>query len=244
MRLLSRSEIHRRAAALLGLCFVLTSVCTQGQDSADAVDHAEHRLQQPTPGAVALAHQHMSIDRTGSVMNNNDASLPRDCFELGPDIELTVRAGREHALGVPGKMYGYSEHEYRAEPCSRITVTFVNDDSIRHQWMIHGLPKYLYPGGMFHLEAAGGESRTGSFIVPSDDRTYLVHCDMTQHMEKGMKAQLIVGNGSGDLWSVPGVSGDLIHDVYLPDNSGLLVLLSMVVGLSVTALVLTWRHFF
>jgi hypothetical protein len=63
-------------------------------------------------------------------------------------------------------------------------------------------------------------------------------------MEKGMKAQLIVGNGSGDLWSVPGVSGDLIHDVYLPDNSGLLVLLSMVVGLSVTALVLTWRHFF
>ena len=179
MRLLSRSKIHRRAAALLGLCFVLTSVCTQGQDSADAVDHAEHRLQQPTPGAVALAHQHMSIDRTGSVMNNNDASLPRDCLELGPDIELTVRAGREHALGVPGKMYGYSEHEYRAEPCSRITVTFVNDDSVRHQWMIHGLPKYLYPGGMFHLEAAGGESRTGSFIVPSDDRTYLVHCDMT-----------------------------------------------------------------
>ena len=67
---------------------------------------------------------------------------------------------------------------------------------------------------------------------------------MTQHMEKGMKAQLIIGSGSGDLWSIPGVSDDLIHDVYLPDNSGLLVLLSMVVGLSVTALVLTWRNFF
>ncbi|MGB4247757.1 MAG: multicopper oxidase domain-containing protein, partial [Pseudohongiellaceae bacterium] len=48
----------------------------------------------------------------------------------------------------------------------------------------------------------------GSFIVPSDDATYLVHCDITQHMEKGMKAQLVVGAGSGDLWSVPGVSAD------------------------------------
>ena len=242
MRLLSRNEIRRRAATLLGLCFVLTSVCAHGQDSADAVDHAEHRPQQPTSSDDAMAHQHMSIDRTGSMMNNNESSLPRDCLELGPDIELTIRAGREHALGVPGKMYGYSEHEYRAEPCSRITVTFVNDDSIRHQWMIHGLPKYLYPGGMFHLEAAGGESRTGSFIVPSDDRTYLVHCDMTQHMEKGMKAQLIVGRGSGDLWSIPGISDDLIHDTYLPDNSGRLVLLSMIVGLALTALVLTWRR--
>ncbi len=67
---------------------------------------------------------------------------------------------------------------------------------------------------------------------------------MTQHMEKGMKAQLIVGSGSGNLWSIPGVSDDLIHDTYLPDNIGLLVLFSMVVGLSVTALVLTWRRFF
>ena len=123
-------------------------------------------------------------------------------------------------------------------------MTFVNDDSIRHQWMIHGLPKYLYPGGMFHLEAAGGESRTGSFIVPSDDKTYLVHCDMTQHMEKGMKAQLVVGRGSGDLWSIPGISDDLIHDTYLPDNSGLLFPLSVLFGLSVTALVLNWRRLF
>ena len=42
--------------------------------------------------------------------------------------------------------------------------------------------------------------------MPSDDQTYLVHCDMTQHMEKGMKGQLIVGAGSGNLWSIPGVS--------------------------------------
>jgi hypothetical protein len=67
---------------------------------------------------------------------------------------------------------------------------------------------------------------------------------MTQHMEKGMKAQLVVGRGSGDLWSIPGISDDLIHDTYLPDNSGRLVLLSMIVGLALTALVLAWRRFF
>ena len=109
--------------------------------------------------------------------------------------------------------------------------------------MIHGLPRYLYPGGMFHLEAAGGETRTGTFIVPSDDRTYLVHCDMPQHMEKGMKAQLVVGRGSGDLWSIPSVSDDLLHDTYLPDISQVLFIISMIIGLFVTALLLFQRRF-
>ncbi|HSM68931.1 MAG TPA: hypothetical protein VK830_04385, partial [Xanthomonadales bacterium] len=108
----------------------------------------------------------------------------------------------------------FSINELDVEPCSRVTVTLVNDDEVRHQWMLHGLPRYLYPGGMFHLEASGGQHRTGSFIVPSDHRTYLVHCDMPQHMEKGMKAQLKAGRGSGDLWSVPGLSGDLKRPAY------------------------------
>ncbi|MCZ6711949.1 MAG: copper oxidase, partial [Gammaproteobacteria bacterium] len=65
----------------------------------------------------------------------------------------------------------------------------------------------------------GGEQQTGTFIVPSDDRTYLVHCDMAQHMENGMKGQLKVGAGSGDLWAVPGVSADFYPDSYLPSGS-------------------------
>ncbi len=178
-------------------------------------------------------------------MNHNDTTLPRDCDELGPDLELTVYAGREFAAGVHGRTYGYSEHDYQADPCSRITVTLINNDAIRHQWMIHGLPRYLYPGGMFHLEAAGGQTRTGTFIVPSDDRTYLVHCDMPQHMEKGMKAQLVVGSGSGsgDLWSIPSVSDDLRRDTYLPDKSLQLSIMSMFIGLFVTALLLFRRRF-
>ncbi|NIP18380.1 MAG: copper oxidase [Xanthomonadales bacterium] len=148
----------------------------------------------------------MEVDETGMVMNANDSILPRDCSEVSRDHRFEVRAGSGHAR--PGHTFAYDTAELEVEPCSRVTVTFVNEDDVRHQWMVHGLPRYLYPGGMFHLEAAGGETRTGTFIVPSDEVTYLVHCDLAQHMEKGMKAQLKVGGGSGDLWSVPGISGD------------------------------------
>ena len=143
-------------------------------------------------------------------------TLPRDCESIAAEHEFTVHAGAEYSAGYPGTIFGYSQHEFVVDPCSRITVTFVNDDEVRHQWMVHGLPRYLYPAGMFHLEAEGGQSQTGSFIVPSDDKTYLVHCDLAQHMEKGMKAQLVVGRGSGDLWAIPGVSATFNRDPYLP----------------------------
>jgi plastocyanin len=119
-------------------------------------------------------------------------------------------------------IFGMSQHEVNVEPCSRIEITFVNEDEVRHQWMVHGLPKYLYPAGMFHIEANGGYSMKGTFIVPSDDHTYLVHCDMAQHMEKGMRGQLVVGKGSGDLWGVPGVSDEFYRFNYLPATAPLL----------------------
>jgi hypothetical protein len=95
-----------------------------------------------------------------------------------------------------------------------LTVHFINEDNIRHQWMMHGLPKYLYPKGMFHLEASGPAKISGTLILPPGDKTYLVHCDIAQHMEKGMKAQLKVGKGDGDLPSIPGVTAYVIPDDY------------------------------
>lgn len=160
----------------------------------------------------------MSLDATGMTMNQNDSILPGDCEEISRDYEFEIHAGSRFARAWPGAVFAYDQTEIEVEPCSRILIHFVNEDEIRHQWMVHGLPRYLYPGGMFHLEAAGKQSRSGSFIVPGDDRTYLVHCDMTQHMEKGMKAQLKVGRGSGDLWSIPGVTGSFKKDNYLPSG--------------------------
>jgi len=162
----------------------------------------------------------MVMTDAGMVMNANSDRLPRGCEAISRDYVFNVEAGMEYAADAPGAIFGMSDHELRVEPCSRLTVTFTNRDAIRHQWMVHGLPKYLYPGGMFHIEANGGASMTGTFIVPGDDRTYLLHCDMAQHMEKGMKGQLLVGAGSGDLWSVKGVSAPFLRDSYLPRSLG------------------------
>ncbi|MBT5031642.1 MAG: hypothetical protein HOM55_05030, partial [Proteobacteria bacterium] len=162
--------------------------------------------------------------------------------QIAREYEFEVYASTKFAADYPGTVYGMSQHEYQVEPCSSVTVTFINNDQVRHQWMIHGLPRYLYPGGMFHLEAAGGTTRTGTFIVSSDDQTYLVHCDMAQHMEMGMKAQLKVGKGSGDLWSVPGVSRGFRPDHYLPPMTSLYLLFASLFGVAITAFLMFTAH--
>ncbi len=150
----------------------------------------------------------------GMVMGQNTDELPGGCESISEDKEITVHAGHKYAEKFPGTMFAFDIQEYQFKPCTKLTVHFINDDEVRHQWMMHGLPKYLYPKGMFHLEVSGPGEVTGTLILPSDDKTYLVHCDIAQHMEKGMKAQLKVGKGSGDLPSIPVVTPYAIADDY------------------------------
>ncbi len=175
-------------------------------------------------------HHNMTVDAEGAVMNENLNTLPRNCTEISRDYQFTVRAGRTYANNEPGMIFGMSEPEIRVEPCSRIELTFINEDEVRHQWMVHGLPKYLYPAGMFHIEVVGGAQKTGTFIVPGDDQTYLLHCDIAQHMEKGMRGQLVVGRGSGNLWAVNGISDDFIRSSYLPRNTGWWLAVALLAG--------------
>jgi FtsP/CotA-like multicopper oxidase with cupredoxin domain len=197
--------------------FILTLIVLSFQ--LNAQDHSSHR---------------MHMDETGMVMNENLEDLPGDCVEISRDYEFEVSAGTRFASDIPGTVFGYDTNEFQVEPCSRIRITLNNLDEVRHQWMLHGLPRYLYPGGMFHLEANGGTKISGSFIVPGDDQTYLVHCDITQHMEKGMKGQLKVGRGNGDLWAVPGISSGFRTDSRLPLwlNHWMLILLLGIPGLA------------
>jgi plastocyanin len=181
------------------------------------------------------AHQ-MRFDANGMVMNSNATELPLNCTAIAADVEFTVYAGTRYAADYPERTFAYSQHDYRVPPCSRVTVTLINEDSVRHQWMLHGLPRYLYPEGMFHLEAAGGHQASGTFIVPADDATYLVHCDMTQHMEKGMKAQLIAGKGAGTLWSIPGVSENFIRPQHISVRTLALVGVGFVLALTLSAI--------
>lgn len=148
------------------------------------------------------------------VMGQNTDTLPGGCDKIAATKEITVHAGHKYAKNFPGRIFAFDKQEYQFEPCTKLTVHFINEDSIRHQWMMHGLPRYLYPKGMFHLEVTGPGKVSGTLIFPPGDKTYLVHCDISQHMEKGMKSQLKIGKGNGDLPSIPGVTANVIQDPY------------------------------
>ena len=150
----------------------------------------------------------------GMVMGQNKDTLPGGCDSISETKEVTVHAGHKYAEKFPGRMFAFDTQEFNFKPCTRLTVHFFNEDNIRHQWMMHGLPKYLYPKGMFHLEVSGPGKVSGTLILPPGDKTYLVHCDIAQHMEKGMKAELKVGKGDGDLPSIPGLTAYVVQDDY------------------------------
>ncbi|MGR9107252.1 MAG: multicopper oxidase domain-containing protein [Gammaproteobacteria bacterium] len=174
----------------------------------------EQVLVKPLEGESKIRMRH-EMDLQGMIMNENKDQLPVGCTAISEDLKFTVHAGRKYAERFPGKMFAYDQQEWQVKPCSRITVTFVNDDHIRHQFMIHGLPDYLYPPtGMFHIELTGPGSKTATFIVPSEPKTFLVHCELAQHMEKGMKAQMKVGEGDGDIPSIPGLTESVNADLY------------------------------
>ncbi|BCG62585.1 MAG: hypothetical protein methR_P0231 [Methyloprofundus sp.] len=155
------------------------------------------------------------MDATGGmVMGQNTDILPGGCDSVAATKEITVHAGHKYAEKFPGRMFAFDVQEYQFEPCTKLTINFINDDEVRHQWMMHGLPRYLYPKGMFHLEVTGPGKVSGTLIFPPGDKTYLVHCDIAQHMEKGMKGQLKIGKGDGDLPSIPGVTAYVIQDDY------------------------------
>ena len=233
---------------------VQTPALTQEHDHsaliADSTDHSAHQQVMATPAADDTHADHvehaahaghdghdMQFDRDGMVMNSNLDRLPLNCTAVSEDFEFTVYGGTDYAKQYPQRTFAYSQHEFNVSPCSRIKINFVNEDQVRHQWMLHGLPRYLYPTGMFHLEAAGGKTVSGSFIVPADDATYLIHCDITQHMEKGMKAQLLVGKGNGNLWSVPGVSQNFLMPRQLSYRALIFIAAGMMIAVGLSAII-------
>ncbi|WP_411726832.1 copper oxidase [Methyloglobulus sp.] len=186
-----------------------------------------------TQASAMMAHDNMLMDEKGMIMNANTDRLPKDCQKISGDVNITIRAGHKYAQKFNGKMYAFDNQEWDVAPCTRINITFINDDQIRHQLMIHGLPGYLYPQGMFHLELYGEGELKASLIMPAQKKTYLVHCELPQHMEKGMKAQLKVDGGDGDLPSIPGLTKPLRADSYPVDwtlSMGAMLLACMLVG--------------
>lgn len=179
----------------------------------------------------------------GMVMNENTDELPPGCTSINGWENITVHAGKMHAKRFPGKMFTFDQHTWEFEPCTKVSVTFVNNDSVRHQFMVHGLPMEIYDMGMFTVEVTGPGSETGTFILPNERETYMVHCGVPQHEEKGMKAQIKVDGGDGDLAGIPGVTG--VYNKYdyprrQPWTAGFLILFTVAL-LSVTG-ILGYKH--
>jgi FtsP/CotA-like multicopper oxidase with cupredoxin domain len=206
-----------RAALVAALAAVLASGAGAAEPAAD--HHEGHSM------------EGMKMSAAGMVMNENTDRLPKDCASISQDVKITVHAGRKYAATHPGTTYAYDRAAWDVPPCSRVTVTLVNEDHVRHQWMLHGLPRYLYSEGMFHLEVSGPGEGKGTFILPSVRKTYLVHCDVPQHAEKGMKAELTVAGGDGDLPSIPGLTAPVEADAYPVRWDAATLVLAGVVGL-------------
>ena len=186
--------------------------------------------------ALAMDHAGMIMDEKGMIMNANTDRLPRDCPKISENVDITIHAGQKHALKFVGKMFAFDQQEWSVKPCAKINITFINDDQVRHQLMIHGLPGYIYPEGMFQLELYGEGQLQASLIMPSQKKTYLVHCELPQHMEKGMKAQLKVDGGDVDLPSIPGLTKPVKADSYPVDWTQLtwsVLLLSALLGIAI-----------
>lgn len=195
---------------VLGFVLVASAPLAQAAENEEIV---EHKL------LMDHGDGHL-MDMDGAmIMGQNKDKLPGGCEKIAEEKEITVRAGHKYARKFPGTMFAFDQQEFRFKPCTKLTVHFINEDHIRHQWMMHGLPKYMYDKGMFHLEVTGPAKVSGTLILPKEDKTYLVHCDIAQHMEKGMKAQLIVGKGGPAFPSIPGLTDLAIPDHYGPSAS-------------------------
>lgn len=163
------------------------------------------------------------------VMGQNDNRLPEGCTKLSEEVQLTVHAG--------GKFAKFRDSEWHVKPCARLTVTLINDDQVRHQWVVSGLPKDLYPRGVFALEASGGGEVTGTFILPPQERSYPVSFGIHQQAQ-AVTSQLIVGEGGAFPPDFPAPNSQ-------PLFSGMLVL-GFVAGVLGAPYLLEWlgRRFF
>lgn len=165
------------------------------------------------------------------VFEENTDQLPPGCDEIRGAEELTVHGGKHFAESFSGTIFTYDKHTYHFPACTRVTVTFVNNDSVRHQWMVHGLPISIHEMGMFNIEVTGPGNDTGTFITPSEPETLMVHCGVPQHEQKGMKAQVKVDGGTGNLAGIPGVSGKVNEFPYPRESHLPLTVLLLFAGI-------------
>ena len=188
----------RRALAVVAVvALVATGVLTASPLTAATVGgtgdggrFAHH----PTPDGDATPET--TLVDNGSVVNANADTAPGGCESIRDERRITIHAGRQYADA--GEAFAYDIDRVTAPPCTRLVVTVVNHDDVRHQWMVHELPTETYPMGMFSIEVADAGRVTASFVTPAASGEYTGHCSLPQHEQKGMRLPLVVTGDSGE----------------------------------------------
>jgi len=183
-------------ATVVVVAVVVTSLAgfalADGTPQAVDDDAAAHH---PTPDGDAEPETRAVTN--GSTVNANGSVVPPGCDAIRGERRLTVDAGREYA--ADGDAYGYDLDSVTAPACTRLVVTLVNHDDVRHQWVVDGLPTETYPGGYVAIEVANRGSVTAAFVTPSQPGTYEGLSTLPQHEQNGMRLPLVVtGGGSAE----------------------------------------------
>lgn len=167
--------------------------------------------------------------------NENSEAAPPGCEAVEGEDEVSVAAVSGGA-GYP--LYEYSPTVIETEACTRLSVTFESSTRVRHQFVVEGLPEEVYTDGYFGIEADSGAEETATFVTPAEDTTLAFESKVGKQPDSGLRGQIVVGEGNGDVDGVPGVTKDDWNDDggSLPTAEAAAAVLGIVAGLSATAL--------
>jgi len=219
------------ASTLAVVLTVLVAASAFTGPSVASVDDGDRYAHHPTPDGDA--DPETTLVENGSVVNANPDAAPGGCASIQGERGITINAGRQYADA--GEAFGYDVDSVTAPPCTRLVVTVVNHDDVRHQWMVHELPTEAYPMGMFSIEVANAGRVTASFVTPAEPGEYTGHCSLPQHEQKGMRLPLIVTGDSSTSTTLT------TNDESTSGNAPGFGLLVVLAGVSLAALLVVRR---
>ena len=96
-------------------------------------------------------------------------------FQFSPKT-WSVTSGEQVSLAITNT--GKQDHEWvLLKPGTEVTIPFDDDDEAKVFW---------------EIEAKPGESKTEAFVAPAKPGTYDIVCGKPRHIERGMKATLVI----------------------------------------------------
>ncbi len=185
--------------------------------------------------AVGFGGVEFEGDET-AVFNENSEELPPGCEEVSGDADVTVSAA---SAGYGYPLFEYHPPSVEVDACERVTVTFESQTRVRHQWIVRGLPEDTYPDGYFGVEVDGATEESATFITPGEQVTLPVESSVGSQSESGLRGQVKVDGGDGDVDGIPGLTqhgwreaddGDGLPGSFYSGALGFLVGVALVAG--------------